>query len=63
VVVNTEYVTTEEAARVLGYASTGTARKYLSRLGIRAEYRQPGRAGQSMWSAEIIRGIAKGKKK
>ncbi|GAX57352.1 hypothetical protein [Streptomyces olivochromogenes] len=47
--------TIAEVASYLGAASTGSARKTLSRWGVKAVARQPGRAGASLYDAEQIR--------
>jgi len=47
--------TIAEVAEFLGAASTGSARKTLSRWGVTARSRQPGRAGASLYSETEIR--------
>jgi hypothetical protein len=51
--------TITEVASYLGAASTGSARKTLSRWGVKAVARQPGRAGVSLYDPEQVR-IAQG---
>jgi hypothetical protein len=50
-----EMWTTTQAAAYLGASSAGSARKILSRLGIRAIGRQPGRDGENLYDAAQIR--------
>ncbi|MCI3279200.1 hypothetical protein [Streptomyces cylindrosporus] len=47
--------TIAEVADYLGAASTGSARKTLSRWGVTAVGRQPGRAGASLYDPEAVR--------
>lgn len=47
--------TIAEVAEHLGAASTGSARKTLSRWGVTAVARQPGRAGASLYDPEQVR--------
>lgn len=47
--------TIAEVADFLGAASTGSARKTLSRWGVTAVARQPGRAGASLYDPEAVR--------
>jgi hypothetical protein len=54
----TETWTIHEVAAYLGYTSpsaTGNARKQLSRWGIEALGRQPGRSGISYYNAELVK--------
>jgi hypothetical protein len=47
--------TIAEVAAYLGATSTGSARKTLSRWGVAAVARQPGRAGASLYDADAVR--------
>jgi hypothetical protein len=47
--------TIADVAEFLGAASTGSARKTLSRWGVAAVARQPGRAGASLYDPEQVR--------
>ncbi|MFD8938593.1 hypothetical protein ACFV0R_25640 [Streptomyces sp. NPDC059578] len=44
-----------EVAAVIGAASTGSARRSLSRWGVRAVGREPGRSGTSLYLREDVR--------
>lgn len=50
-----ELWTIDEVAEYIGASSTGSARKTLSRWGVRAVSRQPGRAGASLYDAAEVR--------
>lgn len=47
--------TIAEVTAYLGAASTGSARRTLSRWGVTAVARQPGRGGQSLYDPEEVR--------
>lgn len=47
--------TITEAAAYLRAASTGSARRTLSRWGVTAVGRQPGRGGESLYDADQVR--------
>lgn len=51
----TKLWTIADVAEFLGAASTGSARKTLSRWGVAAVARQPGRAGASLYDPEQVR--------
>ena len=51
----TERWTIREVAEVIGAASTGSARRTLSRWGVRAIGRRPGRGGESEYDADEVR--------
>lgn len=53
--------TIAEVAEHIGASSTGSARKTLSRWGIRAVARQPGRAGASLYDAAEVCEAAAGR--
>lgn len=50
-----EQWTIGQVATFIDAASTGSARRTLSRWGVKATGRQPGRAGQSLYDAEQVR--------
>jgi hypothetical protein len=50
-----ELWTIDQVTEHLGAASTGSARKTLSRWGVKAIARQPGRAGASLYDPEQVR--------
>lgn len=52
---DTELWTIDQAADYLGASSTGSARKTLSRWGVQAIARQPGRAGASLYDSAHVR--------
>lgn len=51
--------TIADVTTFLGMASTGSARKTLSRWGVQAVARQPGRAGASLYDPEQVRAARK----
>jgi hypothetical protein len=50
-----ELWTIDEVAAFVGASSTGSARKLLSRWGVRAVGRHPGRGGVSLYDAHTVR--------